>query len=394
MIIKMKKTNVILAILLSVTAGCGGDRQSAPRGDDVITVDVTASYPKKELIIQDFADVEYIPLETNDDFLNQGFVQAIGREIILVKNRNDDGDIFVYERTGKALRKINRKGQGGEEYTNVFNITLDEDHGEMFVNDIYKRKIFVYDLYGNFKRNFNHREEGAGSLFYTDIFNYDRDNLICHDEYNEEIAFVLVSKQDGSITREIKIPFKEKRFLRQSLSDGENTFTVSPGPYRSISPYKDNWILLEFSSDTVYTLLPDYSVRPFIVRTPPVQSMDPEVFLLLRFFSDRYYFMETIKNVFDFDTRAGFPRTFFMYDRQEKAFSGYTVYNGDYSTPKEIYMNSLRPVNHEIESWQPIEAHQLVEAYEKGELKGRLKEIATGLDEEANPIIMLIKHKK
>jgi hypothetical protein len=89
-------------------------------------------------------------LETNDDFINQGFVQAIGKEIILVKNRNDDGDIFVYDRTGKALRKINRKGQGGEEYTYILGITLDEDNDEMFVNDHYKRRIIVYDLYGKF----------------------------------------------------------------------------------------------------------------------------------------------------------------------------------------------------------------------------------------------------
>jgi hypothetical protein len=104
--------------------------------------------------------------------------------------------------------------------------------------------------------------------------------------------------------------------------------------------------------------------------------------------------METIKNVFDFNKSTGFPRTFFMYDMQEKAFFGYTVYNGDYSTKKEIYMNVLRPVNHEIESWQRLEAHELVESYGKGELKGRLKEIAATLNEEDNPVIMLVKHNK
>jgi hypothetical protein len=58
-------------------------------------------------------------------------------------------------------------------------------------------------------------------------------------------------------------------------------------------------------------------------------------------------------------------------------------------------MSLTRPVNHEIESWYPLEAHQLVESYEKGELKdGKLKEIAATLDEESNPVIMLIKHKK
>jgi hypothetical protein len=56
-------------------------------------------------------------------------------------------------------------------------------------------------------------------------------------------------------------------------------------------------------------------------------------------------------------------------------------------------MNALRPVDHEIESWQTIDAHNLVESYAKGQLKGSLKEIAADLKEEDNPVIMLIKHK-
>lgn len=135
---------------------------------DLITVDITkGSFPKKELILQDFMDVEYIALETKDDFLNHGWVQAIGKKIILVLGR-DRGDIFVYNRNGKALRKINRKGQGGEEYVSCFNITLDENRNEIFINDIYRKQILVYDLYGKFKRSFKHKE-GGGSIFYTDI---------------------------------------------------------------------------------------------------------------------------------------------------------------------------------------------------------------------------------
>jgi hypothetical protein len=104
--------------------------------------------------------------------------------------------------------------------------------------------------------------------------------------------------------------------------------------------------------------------------------------------------METIKNVYDWNTREGFPKTYFMYDKQEKEFCRYTVYNGDFSPPQEIYMSVTWPVNHEIESWYPLEAHRLVESYKKGQLKGKLKEIAATLDEDSNPVIMLIKHKK
>ena len=153
-------------------------------------------FPQKELVLQDFMDVEYIPLETNDEFVNQGFVQAVGKEFILVKNYKDDGDIFVYDRTGKAIRKINRKGQGGEEYISCRSVTLDEENNEMFINDFLARKIKVYDLEGNFKRSIKQKQEGD-TQFYLDIFNYDNENLICYDECNQEIPFLLVSKQDG-----------------------------------------------------------------------------------------------------------------------------------------------------------------------------------------------------
>ena len=92
--------------------GCGRGKQSI---DDLITVDVSKEYPKKELILQDFMDVEYIALETNDDFVCQGVVLAVGKEVMIVKNQINDGNLYIFDRNGHGLRKINRKGNGGED---------------------------------------------------------------------------------------------------------------------------------------------------------------------------------------------------------------------------------------------------------------------------------------
>ena len=400
----MKKAIFILAIFLIVTAESRGQRQTG--NDDFIKVDVTKNYsPKKELILQDFMDVEYIALETNDDFLNQGVMQDIGKIFLIVTNEKNinDGNIFVYDRSGKAIRKINHKGQSGKEYVFISSIVLDEDNNEMYVHSHSERKIQVYDLSGQFKRSIQYGTDTGGWAklndrsfsFYTKIFNYDRENLICYHSYDEDRAFVLISKQDGSITKKIEIPVKKTKFLRKTLLDLENMTERSVTPrYRELFPHKGNWVLVEISSDTMYTFFPDHSLRPVFVRTPSVQSMEPEVFLLPRLFSDRYCFMEAARNEYNFDTNSGFPRTFFMYDKQEQALLGYTVYNGDYSIKKEMYMDAAWPVSHDIESWYPLEAYQLVESYKKGELKGKLKEIAAKLDEEDNRVIMLIKHKK
>ena len=56
---------------------------------------------------------------------------------------------------------------------------------------------------------------------------------------------------------------------------------------------------------------------------------------------------------------------------------------------------TAKSINREIENVTSLNASLLVEIYKKGQLKdGKLKEIASRLDEEDNPVIMLVKQKK
>jgi hypothetical protein len=134
-------------------------------------------------------------------------------------------------------------------------------------------------------------------------------------------------------------------------------------------------------------------MTPLIVRTPSVLSMTPEVFLFPSIITDRYYFMEIVKREYDFASQQGFPSISLMYDKKEKAIFKYKVFNDDYSIKRQVFMKT-RPVSHEVATWQNLTADHLVEFYKNGHLKGRLKEIAATLDEDSNPVIMLIKHKK
>ncbi|RHR60726.1 6-bladed beta-propeller [Parabacteroides sp. AF17-28] len=384
----MKRANILLTALLLTLAGCSGGKQSA---DDLITIDVSKSYPKKELILQDFMDVEYIPLETNDEFLTQGAVQDVGKEYLLVKNRNNDGDIFIFDRkTGKGLRKINRQGQGAEEYTRINGMILDESNSEIFVISM-GNKILVYDLYGQFKRCLNLDREVSS------VFDYDKSNLIGYDmsDYHNKgkdrskSYHVIISKQDGSITREIFIPFKTINTPIVTNGDG---FVANYSYQIRLSHGKCT--LIETSADTLYNYAPDGTLSPFIVRTPSAQAMTPEVFLYMGIYTDRYYFMETVKNVFNFEKGNGFFADVLMYDKEEKAIYQVTVCNGDYAEKRPVAMTA-KPINRDVENVTSLNASQLVEIYKKGQLKdGKLKEIASRLDEEDNPVIMLIKQKK
>jgi len=396
----MNKVKTILGIiLLAVMAGCGGGNRSTTvilSNDGLITVDVSRSYPKKELILQDFMDVEYVHLD--DVFVTQGNVLAVGKEIIVVYNSQRDGDIFIFDRTtGKGLRKINRMGQGGEEYSRITGVVLDEENDELFVHET---KIFVYDLHGKFKRSYRY-SNSSRFVFYSRIYNYNREYLICFDstlEFENEgkgtnSFHAIISKQDGSRIRDITIPFKKLKPTMMEFRARDITRALGPSNANWMTPYKRNWILTNSSADTIYMYLPDDTLLPFIARTPSIQSMDPSVFLFPQVLTEQYYFMKTEKREVKSPDDEGFPKTNLVYDIQEQKMYESVVYNDDFSIKTTVDMSQQRRVDDDIAFWYKYEAYELVEAYEKGELKGRLKEIAAELNAESNPVIMLVTNK-
>jgi hypothetical protein len=266
----------------------------------------------------------------------------------------------------------------------LIGITLDEDNNEMFVNDV--GKILVYDLFGNFKRSFNH----IGDNMSYRIYNFDKDHLIHVSKDREgRQQHIIISKHDGSLVKTIEIPYKEvKSPISSRTLDGGMTVSSSYN-YNSIIPYQNGMIVVESSSDTLFKLLSDYSITPFILRTPSIQSMETEVFLFPFIFTERYCFMESFRK------EGEFPRTNLMYDKQEKLIYTFTLVNADFSTKRFVNI-SFAEISYlqDVAFWQKLEAYELIEANEKGELKGKLKEVAAELNDDSNPVIMLIKYRK
>ena len=381
----MKRVNTILSIFLLVMTGCGENRKSG--GDGIVIINVAKSYPQKELILQNFMDVEYIPLEMNSEFVTMGWLHSIGKDHVVVRNRlrNTDGNIFIYDRNGKAVRLINRWGNGPEEYQFLLSIVLDEDKNELFVNDRNTRKIFVYDMFGNFKREFRHKE---GHFYNIEMYNFDSDNLI----FQGDPSFI-VSKHDGSITKETQLPYNEQLEAMLRSPDGR---MVMPIRNRRLVPHRENsWLIMDTSSDTIYRFMPDYSLIPLVVRDPSAKSMNPTVFLFPAVFTERYWFMQTVENKWDWETSTGHTRVNLVYDRQENAIFECVVYNADITDKQPVLMTSeITFGNGEIALVIRLEADELYELHKEGKLKGKLKEIAEGMKEEDNPVLMVVKYKK
>ena len=385
----MKKVIFLVAALLGL-ASCTGEKKEK---EAFITVDITASYPEKDLVLQDFMDVEYVPLETSDEFLAQGNIAFVGENIVVATNMRQ-GDILLFDRaTGKGIRKINHKGFGPEEYIMPYNVVLFEDKNEMFVNDGPTSKIQVYDLDGNYKRTISYKR---GALV-TVLIDFDTDNFLSQNIYapeneNSGETFLFLSKKDGSMT-DIKVPYQERKSIALVRVNEDGSMQGAfPENSDFIDPFRDGWLLTEPSADTIYFYKPDRSLKPFIVRTPSVQTMSPEVFLFPGVLTDDYYFMQSVTKEYDFDKNEGMPSTPLVYDVAEQKIYKYTVHNADYEDREENL--SKQNVNNKIAFYQALPADELIEALEDGKLKGKLSDIAAHLDMEDNPVVMIVKPKK
>ena len=145
--LKMEKTGVIsLFFFMGLLASCGS--QERKMQESILPViDLEAEYPTKEITLQDVADIQYIPLETNDNVLlsNKVKVSSISDKGIMVTG---DDRIWLFDSNGKALRCIDNKGNAPGNYNRIDEVDVDWQSGYIFIKELQIPKIHVYTLEG------------------------------------------------------------------------------------------------------------------------------------------------------------------------------------------------------------------------------------------------------
>lgn len=269
---------------------------------------------------------------------------------------------------------------------------MDETANELIVNDPIIQKICVYDLEGNFKRSFKH----ADGHKFVDVTGFDKDYLVCYDENifmdaekteidNTRVYHFLISKQDGSIVQEIPVPY-EKLNIPMIQQDGMTSISF----VKTIMALQNDLLIIQNSSDTIYRFTAKgHKTEPFMVKIP---SSNPERLMTIGTVTSRYCFFQTIDKTFNPKTGRGFPFRELVYDKETNEVFTSVVLNADFTSKQQVDMIRLAQ-NGKIACIQALQAHKLIEANEQGELKGKLKEIASKLNEDSNPVIMLMWEK-
>ena len=381
----MKKLYTITLLLASMLLSCGGGKGEAQKqkvSDGLWTFDVTKEYPTKEIYIQDIADVDYIPLETNDSILWRGReVLYLDDDYIVGANRNNG--VYFHDGKGKALNMFNKMGQGPKEYSDMYKVQYDKKSDEIYINDMFK--YYVYDKEGNFKRSF----QGIEDKWYSRIeqfFILNEDELI---QYNYNNHYTRVSRLTGEHLGDIKLGVADSTTTLHFRKNNMIFNTI----VSHFTKDKEGYIITSFPSDTTYLLTSNLQLKPIGVRIPPVSSQDVPVFLLPVKNTPRYYFMSTIKKEDSFPTKA------YMMDKKTNQIYYLKDYfkNKDYIGLK-VHLDMFGPsVLANLPNnvcVQSLNITKLCEAYEEGKLSGKLKDIAANLKEDDNPVLMIIKFRE
>ena len=390
----MKKLLLFLSILMFLQCKTSTGKQGA---GDLAEIDISQNYPEREMYLQDIAQVEYIPLETNDNLLlgNTANIVYVSDNYIIVRNMRE-GDVFVFDGQGKSKFSFNNKGQSGTEYFVIYSMAFDEKAKEIYIADRFSAspKFLVYAEDGKFKRSFPF----PADFLPRDMYSFDDETLLVYDEFGMSTdnysnkPYMLISKKDGSIVESLDIFLSDRVSNRISIPievDGQPgimPLTISIPNNRSDGK---NFLIADWSSDTIYRFTPRKELLPVIIRNPSVQKNEPKIVISNELVCDKFIFLS--KAVFDFEMAKRsrtIPSSNLVYDFKTGQLNEYKLINKDYESRGVGFITSITPANTGVYT---IDVPQLFEANDAGNVKGALKQLLKTLDEDDNPVLVKVK---
>lgn len=371
--------------------------QKAKKEQGLVTLDVTKDYPEKKIVLQDLADVKYIPLETKKNALLPNSAGCLGYvSDSLIVARTSDNEIVLFNGDGSVRSSFRHVGQGSKEYQYIIGMAVDPKAQEIFIVDyLLKYRMQVYSFTGQYKRTL----PIPYKMILNSLQDFSADCLLaCDMDVNQGISnrakpYMLLSKKTGEIVKELDIHFTKRMSNRMSKPFGENQTISAALGYDPIVRCEDSYVIGDLSADTIYTYTSQGVLSPMLVRTPPVLSMETPKVLLPDYRAGSYFFFYLVDFEFDFETRTGFPDKYMVYDYAAGKTYVCKLVNRD-CEEQEIQLGDGGVTN---KAWNTacytIPSSMLIEQSEAGKVHGPLKEIAAGRTDDDNPVLAIVRFK-
>ncbi len=184
-------TFCLLAILISC-------RTKEPAG--IATIDILKGLNnEKEFRLSEFVDgVEYVKLETTKECLFSSAMFQIGKKYIVAVQPYRPAQIFLFDRSGKFLRKIGCEGKGPLEYISISSVVTDPEETYILVNDYQRSVIMKYDFEGKVLFNFNFKDKLDGDVARIAVKSSNEVYLRMEYPRMEKKNFYLIRKMDAN----------------------------------------------------------------------------------------------------------------------------------------------------------------------------------------------------
>lgn len=368
------------------------------------TVDLQVEYPLKEIYLQDIADIEYIPLETNVNSIITNIPRLFMNDETIVTYDYKTKNIVLFDRKGKYLHSFNRTGGSGEEYRTIYNICVDFDSNEVYVYDYrgdFQSVIQIYTFEGEYKRTLKVPHK---MLF--DIYNYDSEYLLVEDHLwvdriekrtVNQTPYYKMSKKNGEL---VNIPLTITNRIRNRIifskdvdKNTSQSISINYGVY-PVANIGNEIMIADFALDTVYIYKND-KLLPIAVRNNQVTKYDSHIIASIEVLTDKYMLWTTQdKRILDPETYASPDKRILLLDRYTGECNElrYSDANGVTSDMNSRLLSNkyTLPRNYGMLNYP---ADLLKELNDAGKLKGKLKEIASKLKEDDNPVLMIATFK-
>lgn len=318
----------VLATLFFLFVLCISCKQRINRDIETIMINTTPDNPISLSSISD--NIEEVTLELTDESLlsDQIFRVLIMNDYIIVADRKQSTPL-VFDRKGRFIRSIGKRGQGPEEFLSVADIAVNEKDNLLYITST--TKTVCHRLDGAFVSKSN---LGSSYLNYIDNTLYLIKEKFEQDSINTRISMMYLTDK----TLNIKDSIELKR-----VENAQMMYTHPHRDFVTIHDGKLNQYMFEFEAepfirDTLFRI-EDNELIPDLKLDFGTSGLDANgersLYVWNIYRSNRYAFAV-----------YGFPPNIHMrscYDLKEQ--KGYTMQNGYNDDIYQSGIVDIRPVN-------------------------------------------------
>ena len=295
-LIPMQKHLAFLTSLLLLSCASKPNKEEAQNIDTFRSYQVDVFSPSSNLF-EYIESIEVIGLEETDSSLLEmiRYLEVLDDKILLTSGNN--GDFYLFTKEGELIKKINRTGQGPEEYSRIWDIWTNGDLIEVHDNGL--SRIVSYDFAGNHVKSQKLPNLASHAVGYKEEYFLDMVGMLStRNPESMSRHFVNTFDQDWAFKNSY-IP--NDQFKKAAIMWGYNSFTRSNGNLYYQSTFEDTVYVyrngfeplasIDFGDDWIWN---DPEAFEDVNKQRAMMSQDKKVMMFFMNMSDEHIFFTTI----------------------------------------------------------------------------------------------------